>query len=418
MSKKQSIFEPVRMGVSDFIMRNNFSASALWPGPFNEDKLRQWAQGLRKELRADRVSLGMVFMTPDYFECAAQVLEILRVHGQAPLLLGCSGAGLIAGSREMEGQSGVAVSLLALPGADLRGIHLTQSEVEQGRTAGDWHSFTEVAPSQVNGWLLLADPFSFDVEALLRAWEQAYPKIPVQGGLASAGPTEQNTQLYLNGDIFTEGAVALACGGQIELLDVISQGCTPIGETWTITKAERNIIHQIGNRPAYAILAETFESLSPEEQEKTRGNLFIGLVINEYLENFRRGDFLVRNILGGDPVSGSLLVGALPRPGQTLQFQRRDAAAATEDMIALLDRLRAQLAGRKVYGACLFNCNGRGRHLFGHPDHDAGLVQEKIGPLDLTGFFCNGEIGPVGQRNFVHGYTASLALFTGKPPAV
>jgi small ligand-binding sensory domain FIST len=221
-------------------------------------------------------------------------------------------------------------------------------------------------------------------------------------------------QLYLDGQVFENGGVAVAFGGQVELLSMISQGCTPIGETWTITRAEQNFIHEIGNRPAYEVLAETFNALAPEEQRKARGNLLIGLVVNEYMEDFHRGDFLVRNILGGDPNSGSLAVGAYPRLGQTMQFQRRDAAAATEDMNELLGRLAPKLAGRQVYGGCLFNCSGRGHRLFGHPSHDARLVQQKVGPLELTGFFCNGEIGPVGQSNFLHGYTASLALFAAK----
>jgi small ligand-binding sensory domain FIST len=154
-------------------------------------------------------------------------------------------------------------------------------------------------------------------------------------------------------------------------------------------------------------------TLTAQEQRLARGNLFVGLVVNEYLEDFARGDFLVRNILGGDPKSGSLMVGALARAGQTIQFQRRDAAAATEDMLAMLDKFGSRLGEREIYGGCLCNCNGRGQGLFGHPNHDAGLVQEKLGPMELTGFFCNGEIGPVGERNFLHGYTASLAVLAG-----
>jgi small ligand-binding sensory domain FIST len=151
--------------------------------------------------------------------------------------------------------------------------------------------------------------------------------------------------------------------------------------------------------------------LSPGDQRKTRGNLFIGLVMNEYLDEFHRGDFLVRNLLGGDPRSGVLAVGALPRAGQTVQFQRRDAEAATEDMHELLARAKSELAGATVYGGCLCSCNGRGKNLFGAPNHDAQTVQEQFGPMGLAGFFCNGEIGPVGEKNFLHGYTASLALF-------
>jgi small ligand-binding sensory domain FIST len=177
---------------------------------------------------------------------------------------------------------------------------------------------------------------------------------------------------------------------------------------------DRNLIYQIGNRPAYEVLLDTFNSLPPEEQKKAQRNLFIGLVTDEYREEFHRGDFLVRNLLGADPKSGIIAVGALPRAGQTVQFQRRDAAAAREDMLALLTRVRAELAGRTVLGGCLCCCNGRGQNLFGTPDHDAACVQELLGPLALSGFFCNGEIGPVGGQNFLHGYTASLALFVAK----
>jgi small ligand-binding sensory domain FIST len=198
------------------------------------------------------------------------------------------------------------------------------------------------------------------------------------------------------------------------LVGVTSQGCTPIGETWTLTKVEQNIIHQIGNRPAYEVLAETFNQLSPEQQRTARGNLFIGLVVNEYLEEFHRGDFLIRNLLGADPRSGSIAVGALPRLGQTVQFQRRSAAAATEDMEELLTRARKQLGDTPIYGGCLCSCNGRGRNLFDRPDHDAQMVQQRLGPMGLAGFFCNGEIGPVGEKSFLHGYTASLALFVKK----
>jgi small ligand-binding sensory domain FIST len=162
------------------------------------------------------------------------------------------------------------------------------------------------------------------------------------------------------------------------------------------------------------VLAETFQKLPPAEQQKARGNLFIGLVVNEYLEDFHRGDFLVRNLIGGDPNSGVLSVGAMPRTGQTMQFQRRDAAAAAEDMNELLSRVKKQLAGTVIYGGCLCCCNGRGQNLFGVPNHDAEMVQRRLGPFGLAGFFCNGEIGPVGEKNFLHGYTASLALFVKK----
>jgi small ligand-binding sensory domain FIST len=265
-----------------------------------------------------------------------------------------------------------------------------------------------------NGWLAFADPFHMDCESWLKRWNADYRGLPVLGGLASGDFSEQLTQVYLNEEVFEEGGVAVSIGGDVALLGVTSQGCTPIGETWTLTKVDQNVIHEIGNRPAYEVLAETFNSLTAEEQRKARGNLFIGLVMNEYREEFHRGDFLIRNLLGADPRSGSIVVGALPRAGQTVQFQRRSAAAATEDMTELLARARNGLSGAEIYGGCLCSCNGRGQNLFGQPNHDAQMVQHQLGPMGLAGFFCNGEIGPVGDKNYLHGFTASLAVFVKK----
>jgi small ligand-binding sensory domain FIST len=245
-------------------------------------------------------------------------------------------------------------------------------------------------------------------------WNEAYTGHPTLGGLASGDFTEQSTQLYWNNQVFDGGALAMSVSGDVELTGVISQGCTPIGDTWTITRAEGHYIHEIGNRPAYEVLMQTLNALPEAEKRGLRGNLFIGIVVNEYLDTFNRGDFLIRNLIGVDPSTGTLAVGATPRVGQTVQFQRRDAKAGTEDIEVLLQRATTQLGSRPIYGACLCSCNGRGQRMFGRPHHDASHVQRALGPLGLAGFFCNGEIGPVGEKNFVHGYTASLALFVKK----
>jgi small ligand-binding sensory domain FIST len=371
---------------------------------------------LRAQLLAPQVSLGLVFMSPEFFPCARQVLEILRVHARIPLLAGCSSTGLIAGMQEIENATGLVLALYSLPGAELTGFRFTQNQVEEANGPGYWHLETGVEPAHTNGWLVFIDPFHLDAESWIRSWNEAYAPLPALGGLAGGIFNQQTTQVYLNGDVFEDGGVAISVGGNVQLTGVISQGCTPIGETWTLTRVEKNLIHHIGNRPAYAVLAETFQKLEPEEQRKAQGNLFIGLVVNEYLEDFHRGDFLVRNLIGGDPQSGVLAVGTLPRAGQTMQFQRRDAIAATEDMNELLARAKKQIGGTPIYGGCLCCCNGRGKHLFGRANHDVELVQEWLGPLGLSGFFCNGEIGPVGKKNFLHGYTASLALFVKKQP--
>jgi len=397
-------------------VNNEYSIVGHWSGDFDETGLRQWAKDLRAQLLAPQVSLGLVFISPEFFPCAKQVLEILRVHARIPLLAGCSSPGLIGGAREIENATGLVLALYSLPGAELKDFRFTQKQVEEANGPAYWHLESGIEPAQTNGWLVFIDPFHLDAESWIHSWNEAYAPLPAVGGLASGIFNQQTTQVYLNGDVFEDGGVAISIGGDVQLTGVISQGCTPIGETWTLTRVEKNLIHHIGNRPAYTVLAETFQKLPPEEQRKAQGNLFIGLVVNEYLEDFHRGDFLVRNLIGGDPQSGVLAVGTLPRAGQTMQFQRRDAAAATEDMKELLGRVKKQIGGAPIFGGCLCCCNGRGKHLFGRANHDVELVQEWLGPLGLSGFFCNGEIGPVGKKNFLHGYTASLALFVKKQP--
>lgn len=369
---------------------------------------------MRAQLAAPQVSLGLVFMSPKFFPHAKQVLEILRVHAKIPLLAGCSSQSLIAGGEELEDNPGLTLGLYSLPGADLKAFHFKQEQVEEANGPGYWRLETGIEPEQTNGWLAFIDPFHLDSEAWLHTWNEAYAPLPVMGGLASGDFTEQRTQVYLNGDVFEEGGVAISVGGDVNLASVISQGCTPIGDTWTLTRVQDNIIHEIGNRPAYKVLEETFNRLTPAEQKIARNNLFVGLVVNEYLEDFHRGDFLIRNLLMADPRSGSIAVGAFPRAGQTMQFQRRSAAAAMEDMDELLGRAVKQLGGAQVYGGCLCSCNGRGQGLFGRPNHDAKCVQDQFGPIGVAGFFCNGEIGPIGEKNFLHGFTASLALFVKK----
>jgi small ligand-binding sensory domain FIST len=395
-------------------VNTDFSVTAHWPDGFDEVKLCQWAENLRAQFPAPQVSLGLVFMSPEFFPHARQTLDILRIHAHIPLLAGCSSTGLIVDSHEIEKASGLALALYSLPGAELKGFHFTQKQVEEANDATYWSLETGIEPKQTNGWLVFIDPFHLDAESWIRSWNKSYAPLPALGGLASGVFSDQTTQVYLNGDVFEDGGVAISVGGDVKLASVISQGCTPIGETWTLTRVEHNIIQQIANRPAYAVLEETFQKLPPAEQQKARGKLCIGLVVNEYLEDFHRGDFLVRNLFGGDLNSGVLAVGTTPRTGQTIQFQRRDAAAATEDMNQLLARAKNQLTDTTIYGGCLCCCNGRGQNFFGHPNHDAELVQRQLGPFGLAGFFCNGEIGPVGEKNFLHGYTASLALFVKK----
>lgn len=387
-----------------------FSAVGHWEGAWDEAPLCAWAAALRRQLGARPVTLGLLFTTPGYFEHASALLELVRVHAQVPVLAGCSSPGLVRNGREIEDGEGLVLALYSLPDTTVATIVVPAGEGAGGAAAGG------VDAAGIGGWLAFLEPFHSDAEAFLEGWQHAFPGTPVFGGLAAGDASASRAQVYRDGEVIEEGGVALGFRG-VRLLGMVAQGCTPVGETWTITRADGNIVHRIGNRPAVAVLEQTFEELSDEVKRRSRGNFFAGLVMDEYRENYGRGDFLVRSLLGADPDSGSLAVAALPRPGQTLQFQLRDAAAADEDLRVMLGQLRDRLARAPVYGGCLCVCSGRGRALFGEADHDAALVRQILGPVSIAGFFCNGEFGPVGARNFVHSYTASLALFAGPPGA-
>jgi small ligand-binding sensory domain FIST len=310
-----------------------------------------------------------------------------------------------------------ALSLLAmsLPGAVLRPVHFTQSMIENCETPLAWRECLDIQLSDANAWLIFAEPFHLEIEHLLDGLAGAYGECPVLGGLASSSdPSARQTHIFLNDEVFTEGGVGLAIGGPYTLHPLVSQGCEPIGETWTITSVRDNLIRTISNRPAYDMLVETFKGLPHEVQRRAQRNLLVGLAADEYLDTFQRGNFLIRPLIGVERGTGALAIGALPRVGQTIQFQMRDARAADLDLTELLDQVSATLGHQSPIAGVLCSCNGRGIGLFGTPHHDACAINRHLGDFPLAGLFCNGEIGPVGPRPFLHGFTASLALLIQK----
>jgi small ligand-binding sensory domain FIST len=358
----------------------------------------------------DGVDLALVFASPAYRPHFATILERVRDATGVPLVAGCSGEGVIGPAREIEGEPALSMLVLSLPGARLRGVHVSQTLLDACREPGDWYDATGVQAEDVNAWLLFVDPFHIDAEDLVQTLSRAYPGKPLVGGLASGGPTARRTHVFLNDRAHDEGAVLVALGGEYTVHAVVSQGAEPIGEAWTITGAEGHQVLTIGMRPALDVLVETLRGLPPDLRSRAQRNLLVGLAMDEYREQFRRGDFLIRNLIGADPRTGALAVAAHPRVGQTIQFQIRDAQAADDDLRQLLARARERLGPQQPVAALLCSCNGRGVDLFGVPDHDAAAVARYLGVRDVAGFFCNGEIGPVGAQSFLHGYTASIAL--------
>jgi small ligand-binding sensory domain FIST len=365
---------------------------------------------------AAAADLALLFASADYADDLEAMVRRAQSATGAAILAGCTGQGIIGPEREIEGRPAVSLMTLRLPGANLTASYITQQHVAAFDSADAWHQHTGVVAEEVNAWLMFADPFHLDVETLLDSFSAAYPGVPIIGGLSSAAEHPHQTFVFMNGDVHPEGAVAIALGGAYTLHTVVSQGCDPIGEPWIITAANGSVVETISQRPAYEVLVETLQSLPADKQQRAARNLLVGLAMDEYKESFGRGDFLIRGLMGADQKTGAIAIGAHARVGQTIQFQIRDAAAADEDLRQLLTEAREALGDVQPAGAVLCSCNGRGEGLFGFPDHDARSLAQQLGAVPVAGFFCNGEIGPVGKDIFLHGFTASLGLIVPKSP--
>ncbi len=381
----------------------NRAVSRLVLADFSEETVIAAAREARAELDAE-VSCGVVFFSPDYAEQLEEFLELLRVYGRIPLLVGCSGGGIIGTGKEAEDRAGFSLLLLSLPHTTLRVAEFSQADLDEAGSAEFWRARGGAA----DAWMVLTNPLRFDAEHWLAEWNRAYPGVPALGGLASGD--QENMVVCHDGRAIAGGAIALGFSGGVVLRSIVSQGCRPIGEPLTITGVkQQNLLLSLGSKPAYGVLNTVFNSLTKHEKDRARNNLFAGLAMSEYLEEYKRGDFLIRSILGADPDAGAVAIASPLRVGQTLQYQLRDRDSADEDLRELC--ISAEEEGAGPFASLLFACNGRGVGLFNAPDHDAGVLAEVFGVHPSAGFFCNGEIGPVGKQNFVHGYTASAVLF-------
>ncbi len=376
-------------------------------GPFDEKKVSEAAA----EALADcggQPTCGFLFVSADWLPQIGEVLDLIRLHGRIPLLVGTVGSGLIGTWKEAEGASGMSLLLVRLPHTTLTPVLIRPAQIEASNGAGYWTRTAGVRPEDVDAWIILANPFVQGLEGWLAEWNLAYPHAPSIGGLASGGQEKGEHLLLLDGAATDAAVLALAVKGS-QVRTIVSQGCKPVGEPFTITRAEENLVFTMGSRPAYEVLSETFNALSDDEKERARGNLFAGLAASEYVADLKRGDFLVRNLLGADPDTGAVAIGARARTGQTLQYQLRDKITAHHDLVDLAQREGG--GPEQPFASLVFSCNGRGRNFFGVPDHDATTLAEIFGPVASAGFFCNGEIGPIGKASYLHGYTASVALF-------
>lgn len=313
-------------------------------------------------------------------------------------LLGCSALGVIGGGLEIERRPAV-----ALIGARLPRVQITPFLIDDDHDDLD----LAIAPASRPIFVVLPDPFTTEPDAVIETIDRAYPGSVVLGGLASGARRPGDHRLFLGGRSHRAGAVGVALTGDLEVETVVAQGCRPVGQPMFATRVDGGIVHELDGRPALTVLEELTCSLGPADRALVSSSLFLGIAMREQCDVYRSGDFLIRNLIGVDPDSGAIAAAASLEPLAVVQFHLRDAAASTADLRGLL----AARDPRPAAGALLFSCVGRGACLFGEEGHDSRLFRETVGDVPLGGFFCNGEIGQVQGRTYLHGYTSSFGLF-------
>lgn len=390
-------------------------ASALGSHESLEECIREGAEQIREQLGAATPDLCVIFVSSTFSDAYEKVPSLLSRYLPSRHVIGCCGGGVIGSAREAEFVPAVSLTAAVLPGVDMHMLHLENSEMPDLDVGPDeWERALGVSPAKFPHFILLVDPFSFDIESFVMGLDYAFPRSAKIGGLASDGSAPGENALYLDGAIHRSGLVAAALSGNVAMETIVAQGCRPVGRPMVVTNAQQNFVLELDHKRPVEALQELLQSLPPRDVQLIRQSLFLGIAMDASRQSFNPGDFLIRNVLGLDRNEGILAVGALVRTGQVVQFHVRDATSSSDDLRGVLDvYLRSRPASAS--GALLFSCLGRGRHLYGVENHDCDMFARSLGDVPLGGFFCNGEIGPVGTtafvRTFVHGYTSCFGIF-------
>jgi len=393
-------------------------ANALSTRPSLEAAVADVVERASSSLQAP-ADLGLVFISSAFTSEYPRLLPLLQERlSETTVLIGCGGGGIVGMTQqgqmqELEGSPALSLTLAHLPDVKVQAFHVVAEELPDLDSPPDaWVELIGVPPADQPQFILLSDPFSSGINDLLQGLDFAYPGAAIVGGQASGSPRPGRTGLFCNNRLYRSGTVGVALSGNIVLETIVAQGCRPIGKPYVVSKGERNIVLELNEQPPLEVLRDLIESLSDADRHLAENSLFIGVARNEFKQDLEQGDFLIRNLLGVDPQLGAIAIGDRVRPGQRIQFHLRDAQTSAEDLEWLLQRYQKQTQEHpeKVAGALMFSCLGRGEGLYGQPNFDSQMFSRYLSDIPLGGFFCGGEIGPVGGSTFLHGYTSVFGI--------
>jgi small ligand-binding sensory domain FIST len=383
-----------------------------------DDALLECARDVREALGPGPVTLALAFVTPHFAEFYEGLHETLMKSLGPETLLGCSAGGVIGGGEEVEQLPAVTLVVARLPDVAVRPFYLDGEKLPDLDGPPDsWERLLGVKQTEEPQFVLLADPFSVRSEALLAGLDYAFPGSAKIGGLVSGATSPGLNALFLDGEVHDSGLVGVALTGNVVVDTVVAQGCRPIGDLMQVTRSTNNLVYELDGQPAFSAIEELFDGMNERDRALAVRSLFVGVVMDEFVEEPRAGDFLIRNLMGIDPKGGAVAVGERLQEGMRIRFHLRDAETSAEDLRDVLAGYEDTLPDRDaVSGALLFSCLGRGENLYKEPNFDTGVFREHMGDVPVGGFFCNGEIGPVGGTTFLHGYTSSFGLFRPREP--
>lgn len=368
------------------------------------------SHSLREDLGNAGCDLAFFFVSPQFLKNLDHMVETIYDQLHPLTLIGCMGDGVIGGRHEFEDRPAICLWGLAQPNIRAFPFRLTPNFSQDPPTLKGW-------PEDLHGegmplsCIMLADPLTTPIHDLLGQIEEAGSGFQVIGGFAGGGGAPGDNRLIINREVVDAGAVGVVIQGGVRVRAVVSQGCRPIGERYVVTKADQNVLYELGGASPIERLEATIQALPPLARKQALMGVQVGIAMDEYRPDFTQGDFLIRGLVGANRNNGSLVVGDFLQEGQTIQFHIRDNDAASDDLSRVLLKEQDAFSGNHPEGALLFSCNGRGQRFFAVPHHDISVIQTRLGPIPIAGFFAGGEFGPVGGKNFLHGYTASMALF-------
>lgn len=403
-------------------------ANALSTRPSLEAAVAEVVERIQQSLTAEP-HLGILFISSAYASEYSRLMPLLKEQLSIPVLIGCGGGGIIGmnqqgNSQEIEGKPAISLTVAHLPNVQVQAFYIPPDSLpDLDSPPGAWVDLVGVSPQDDPQFIVLAEPFSSGISDLLQGLDFAYPGSNKVGGLANASGMNADSGLFCNYELYREGTVGVALSGNIVLETIVAQGCRPIGQTYQVTKGEQNILLEVAHldesgmstqaksRPPLQVLRDLIESLSEADRLLAQHSLFVGIARDEFKQKLGHGDFLIRNLLGVDQRVGAIAIGGRVRTGQRIQFHLRDARTSQEDLELLLKRYQQETANSTAaVGALMFACLGRGEGLYGKPDFDSELFGSYLNNIPLGGFFCNGEIGPVGGGTFLHGYTSVFGI--------